>query len=162
MLAPGGFLTPHIDLREFVATGCFFGLGTLSSRDDVIAVLGSPDDTGMVTHRDPRGAIFVYGGIELHFNKSDRLTLIHFDCPNIPPGGSAGLSVSPWVLTNELTLSSLLKACRDCGIDLQHVSEEPSRVYRALSGVTLTFYDPHDPDRSGLAGVSLAFSNGGS
>ncbi|MCA9150960.1 MAG: hypothetical protein KDA92_16725 [Planctomycetales bacterium] len=153
-------MTNHIDLREFITTGQFFGLGPTSSRDDVIARLGQPDDTGIVTKRKPRGTIFVYGGIELHFNDADRLALIHFDYPSLPPTSSPSLSVSPWVLTDESPLADVLAACADCGIELQHVSDDPSRVYRAASGVSLSFYDPHDPDRTGLAAVSLGFSDG--
>ena len=152
-------MTNHIDLRDFAASGRFFGLGPSSSRDDVISVLGPPDDTGMVSKREPQGTIFVYGGIELHFDDSDRLALIHCDYPNLPPPGSSALSVSAWVLADKLPLPALLSACSDCGIELEHVSDDPVRRYRSSAGVDFLFYDPHDPSRTGLAAVSLAFSD---
>ena len=153
-------MTNHLDLLEFIASGRFFGLGTNSSRDDVVAVLGPPDDTGMVSKLQPRGTIFVYGGIELHFGDCDRLAVIHFDYPNLPPAGSDTLSVAPRIVADGLPVAEVLSACADCDIELQHLSDDPKRVFRAQSGVCLTFYDPYDPDRTGLAAVSLPLFDG--
>jgi hypothetical protein len=151
----------HLDLREFVATGRFFGFDSHTTRDDVIAVLGNPDDTGGVTKRQPRGICCVYGGIELHFGPQDTdcLSLLHFDDPNLPPAGSESLMIDPWVLTDGLLLDSLSAACKECRIDISHVCDVPVRLYRASSGVDFFFYDPHDPDRTGLSAVSLSYSD---
>ena len=160
MLADTGVLPEHIHLREFLATGDFFGFDAETTRADVESRLGPPDYDGLVSRKHKLPRIWVYGGIELTFgnNLESPLELIHFDHPNLPPSGSDTLTVDPWTLAENMTLDSLTAACRAAGIALSHDDSSAIPCWRTAGGVCLYFAD--EPPETGLAAVSRIFRNG--
>ena len=154
------FVPKHIQLREFLATGSFFGLNGTSTRDDVAMTLGQPDDVGLTSRRFKRPQTWVYGGIELTFGPFSQATLelLHFDCPNLPPSGSASLTVDPWIIGENVSLDRIASACRDAGIALFQRRDSPIIQWETAGGVRLTF--SNHSDSCGLIGVSLVFADG--
>ena len=152
-------LPEHINLRDFLATGDFFGLGGTSTRADVELRLGPPDDVGLVSRKHKLPRIWVYGGIELTFgdHRDSTLELIHFDHPNLPPPGSETLTVDPWILREQASLESISDACCKAGIDFQHFPDANFRHWRTSGNVHLLFSE--DPDDSGLYAASLVFGD---
>jgi hypothetical protein len=69
--------------ETFASTGdiCPIRLGMF--RDELRAAFGEPDDVGATSRKRPRGAIWVYGGLEFHFDPGagDELFLIYRDTP---------------------------------------------------------------------------------
>jgi len=47
------------------------------TRDEVLAVLGVPDDTSIPRRKNLEPDIFKYGEIELHFGESGKLWLVY-------------------------------------------------------------------------------------
>ena len=133
----------RVDLLDFLATGNFLGLGVNSKRKDVQSVLGTPDDTGLVSRKHSLPRIWIYGGIELTFGLTDdsTLELIHFDEPNLPPSGSASLCVDPWVLKETAMFDDIINACREVGIKLTHNRTTGTNRWITGGNVHLTFSD---------------------
>ena len=152
----------HLHLRDFLATGDFFGFDATTTRADVESRLGSPDDyDGLVSRKHKLPRIWVYGGIELTFGYyvDSPLQLIHFDYPNIPPAGSDSLTIDPWILTENLSLDVLTKACRDAGISLSPDGSPTVPFWTTAGNVHL--YCGNEPPDNGLAAVSRIFWDGG-
>jgi hypothetical protein len=49
------------------------------TREDVIELLGEPDDVGAVTQKHFKGQVLLYGTVEIHLNHADKVCLIFSD-----------------------------------------------------------------------------------
>ena len=147
----------HLHLRDFLATGDFFGFDADTIRADVESQLGPPDYDGLVSRKHKLPRIWVYGGIELTFgcDADSPLELIHFDHPNLPPAGSDALTIDPWILAENLSLNALADACRDAEIGLLSDGSTPVPYWLTTGNVRLYFGD--EPPDTGLAAVSRVF-----
>jgi len=67
-------------MREFLRAGAFGSLRIGSSREQVHAALGEPDDWSIASDRQRLPAIWKYGVVEFHFDaRTDTVALIHAD-----------------------------------------------------------------------------------
>lgn len=132
-----------LDLRDFLATGEFGGLTSSSERNDLRTLLGDPDDVGGISRNHPVPRIWRYGGVEFHFGTGSpsTLALLHFDHSNLPPAGTIGLTVEPWVLRSGLELDELSAACEREGIALGKVRDlgDGQEWWESGGGVILAF-----------------------
>ena len=71
-------------LARFRETGDIHPVRLGMSREELIVVLGEPDDTGAASRRRRTPAILVYGSLEFHFGTSvgDGLVCIYEDDPS--------------------------------------------------------------------------------
>ncbi|MFN3192910.1 MAG: hypothetical protein ACE361_20540 [Aureliella sp.] len=147
----------HLHLRDYLATGDFFGFDADTIRADVESLLGPPDYHGLVTRKHKLPRIWVYGGIALTFGyyPESPLQLIHFDHPNLPPTGSDSLAIDPWILAENMSLVMITDACRDAGIELTPDGSPTVPFWKTTGNVRLYFGDK-SPD-TGLAAVSRIF-----
>ncbi|GAB5405927.1 MAG: hypothetical protein Aurels2KO_41580 [Aureliella sp.] len=152
----------HFHLRDFLATGDFLGFGGETTRADVEFRLGPPDYYGLVSRKHKLPRIWGYGGIELTFGSdaTSPLELIHFDHPNLPPAGSDCITITPWILTENLPFDLLATACRDAGIGLISNTSALVPFWSTTGNVRLYFGD--EPPDTGLVAVSRVFRGGGS
>ena len=67
--------------EKFASTGDICPIRLGMSRDDVRAAFGEPDDVGGTSRKRKEPAIWVYGGLEFHFDHTagDELFLIYRD-----------------------------------------------------------------------------------
>jgi hypothetical protein len=70
--------------EKFASTGDICPIRLGMSRDEIRATFGEPDDVGATSRKRPEAAIWVYGGLEFHFDHStgDELFLIYRDNPD--------------------------------------------------------------------------------
>lgn len=72
----------RISLKEFLRTGCLGKLRLGLSENEVITLLGYPEDTGGTSRKYPKPCIYFYGSVEVHFNPKSRVCfLIYIECP---------------------------------------------------------------------------------
>jgi hypothetical protein len=69
--------------EEFASTGDICPIRLGMSRDEIRAAFGEPDDVGATSRRRREAAIWVYGGLEFHFDAGagDELVLIYRETP---------------------------------------------------------------------------------
>ena len=121
-----------------------------STLEDVIQILGVPDQTGTGVAADI--TIARYGAIELAFwpNPADEIpTLILMHTDDLPPWGSDSITVVPWIVQGTTGFDDAVRALNDAGIE--NVSQNRTKIITS-SGVNLLF----EFDR--LAVVSLDFN----
>jgi hypothetical protein len=110
------------------------------SRAQVQDVLGKPENTGGTSRKRRVPPIWKYGDIELHFDDSGVLVLIHLDHFTVPAGGNA-LELEPWSICGGMEQAELERAfaAEGIGYTRQSVpgSEAPCLV--TDSGVSLIF-----------------------
>jgi hypothetical protein len=70
--------------EKFASSGDICPIRLGMSRDQLRAAFGEPDDVGATSRKRREPAIWVYGGLEFHFDHTagDELFLIHRDTPD--------------------------------------------------------------------------------
>ena len=121
-----------------------------STLEDVVQILGAPDQTGTGVAADI--TIARYGAIELTFwpnpaSATPTLILIHTD--DLPPCGSDSFTVVPWIVQGTTGFDDAIRALNEAGIE--NASPNGTEII-TNSGVNLLF----EFDR--LAAVSLDYN----
>jgi hypothetical protein len=130
----------HLDMKAFLLTGQFepvtFGL----TRQQLVAILGEPDDWGghKKMHKAP---VWLYGSFEFYFPKyGDGITTIFSDHLD-PFKGSANLRLDPWILSADLSLPKAETILNSEAIvyDRHELPELNASELTTASGVVLRF-----------------------
>ena len=133
-----------ISLRQFLQTGCLGELRTGLPPEEVRGLLGEPDDVGGTSRKYPRPCIYVYGAVELYFQRQRpfSLTTIHWEAVE---RGEFCLSercvVQDWDLTPGMAREQVEAFLRSHELAFQR-QEHPSLPTTDLllpSGVKLSF-----------------------
>lgn len=91
-------------MREFLRAGAFGSLRIGSSREQVYAALGGPDNWSIASDRQGLPAIWKYGVVEFHFDaRTDTVVLIHADDFDHFHAGVA-VDLDPWWMRSGATL----------------------------------------------------------
>jgi hypothetical protein len=134
-----------ISLKDVIQSGIFGPIKLSMSRDEVIAVLGEPDDFSVNTrrrrHRKP--AIIKYGDVEFYFtDETDQLHMIYADHVSEFRGGSR-ISLDAWAIKGGAPRKEIEKALSSVGINFVEVKPfDPtcSRI-KTDSGVYFVFVE---------------------
>jgi len=127
---------------------------------EVAALLGTPDAVGGTSRKYRKPSLWVYGDVELFFDRQTRrlrLMVINFWEPKIPSGGEA-INLDPWVIRGGLPFSGLTRALDREGIEYRET--EPvnfgTRQLSVGSRITLIFNEDEEefPDWMGLCKIS--------
>src|SRR5687768_9296894 len=100
----------RISLREFLDTGAFGPVKLGMSHVQVEDILGPPESTGGTSRRFKTPVIWLYGDIELHFERDNgrlgNLNLIYLDHFDVPSGGQA-IDLDPWIIQGGMSLEAM-------------------------------------------------------
>lgn len=165
----------NISLLEFIKTGNFGSLRERVGREEILALLGPPDEFscnpseeesvyvllpgGGSEYRpatEPRerdhAGIWFYGDFEIHFTKRavDAVAWMvytdHFDQTEL--SGGASLKVDPWVIEKGLRLDSFLEQLKEAQLDSmepEHVERQETMKVELPSGAVALFLTDEDP-----------------
>lgn len=148
-----------VNLKEFLRTGQFGPVTFGMHQDQVINILGQPDDTSIPPRRKRRPDILKYGTMELHFDdQADyKLFLIFADHLEHFSGGNR-LELDPWVLRGHLSRPEVEDALRQAEISFSEFTPLSTDLegIRTEAGVELTFV--LDPAENELGGGFFSIS----
>ncbi len=135
-----------VNLRDFIRTGEFAGVGLGATEAEILALLGEPDHVGGTSRRQRRPLIWKYGDFELHFPpEDDRLKRIYIDDFDIPRGGRT-LVLDPWIIRRDLSRAELVAALAVLELDPVVWEDAPLErwVVAASTGVTFEYCSTED------------------
>lgn len=145
-----------VDLKDFVLTGDFAGLGPTITRAQLEGLFGPPETTGGEQSRcNKRPLIWKYGDIEFHFAsywqdadvwREGTLRVIFADAFEAAPKGWGKLEVSSWVLRRGLPLESFIVELKPLGVrfTLERRPDWNQTKVVLSSGVSLVFVNQQD------------------
>lgn len=130
-----------VSLRTFLETGKLGPLHLGMSRQQILEVVGQPDDWN--TNFAPRAAIWKYGSMELYFLKGGE-TLYMIFCDNLNElTGGTHFQLDPWLFSPDLTLATAVSALQTEALPFTQSIEPKSGIYtvQLASGVELQFQE---------------------
>jgi hypothetical protein len=125
-----------VSFVDFARTGAFGSLGLGASRDEVVSVLGEPDDADASTGGE---RILRYGDIEFHF-ANRILQIVFVERLDAISGGRVALD--GWSLSSSSTLSEVSDFLTRLEIETElsdYAPEPHSSQLRTVGGVVLVF-----------------------
>jgi hypothetical protein len=134
-------------MKQFLETGSFGPIRLGMTIDEVISIVGEPDD--ITSPRRSGLTVITYGRIELYFGYYDdkKLQSISSNYYGEIDGGAL-LQIDPWIFCGRLTHDVVADALREAGI--KFIKTDPninSFAFITNAGSTLTFYLPSDPEQ---------------
>ncbi len=134
-----------VSLKDFIQTGEFGPIKLDMTRDEVITILGEPDDFSVNSNskrrRRLKPAIIKYGDIEFYFtDETDQLKMIYSDHVSEFRGGSR-ISLDSWIIRGSAPRKEIEKTLGEIGVNFVDVKpwDPTTSQIRLDSGVELVF-----------------------
>ena len=147
-----------VSLKEFLRTGDLGPVRLGMREDEVFALFGSPNDKGLTSRRRKKPCLWLYGDIELIFDREAwtlRMVNCEFHEPG-PPRGGPGIELDPWIIVRRLSPVHFQEECRRERIPLLTLDSvnEGAVEFSVGPGVHLIFApDVGDSDQPGSIGL---------
>jgi hypothetical protein len=134
----------NLSLRDFILTGKLGSLCVGMTQENVRSVMGEPHDTESTSRKYKRPIFWVYGDLEIYFNREDwtvtgLLFNTHTKSP-VPTLSHKDFPLDPWIFRVGITWEEVKE-----GLERENISyqEHPliENNYTLSTGITYTYDD---------------------